>query len=71
MKSEFLSNLPPIGESAAKVASEGGQLTADIISIFGFFFVILIFVGAFLMVPVHMYEKYYKQADDETTLQAE
>ncbi|BBI31187.1 hypothetical protein [Cohnella abietis] len=67
----FLSNMRPIGESVAKVASAGGQLNADFMSVFAFFVVILIFVGVFLMVPVHMYEKYYKQVDDETTVHSE
>jgi len=65
MKAEILSNLPPIGESLAKLASDGGQLFADKIGLFGFFAFCLLFVGACLVVPVLLYEKYYHVADDE------
>ena len=65
MNVQWLSNLPPIGESIPKVAAKGGQLIADFISAYGFFAFCLVLVGVSLMVPVHMYEKYYKVADDE------
>ncbi|MFC5406415.1 hypothetical protein [Cohnella soli] len=65
MNMEFLSNLPNIGHSVAKMAAEGGQLIADKMSIYGFFAFCLLLVGICLMVPVHLYEKYYKVADDE------
>ncbi|MFD0674916.1 hypothetical protein [Cohnella sp. GCM10027633] len=65
MTMQFLSNLPQIGESIAKVASEGGQLIADFISLYGFFAFCLVFVGFCLVIPVRIYEKYYSVADDE------
>ncbi|QJD83287.1 hypothetical protein [Cohnella herbarum] len=65
MKIEMMSNLPPTGESVAKLASEGNQLIIDISSISGFFAFCLVFVGLCLIVPVIIYEKYYKIADDE------
>jgi hypothetical protein len=68
MKMEFMSNLPPIGESVAKLASKGGQLIADMIGAYGFFAFCLVFVGLCLIAPVHIYEKYYKIADDESTV---
>ena len=68
MKNEFLTNLPPIGESVAKMASDGGQLLADILSIYGFFAICLLFVGFALIVPVRIYEKYYHVADDVSTI---
>jgi hypothetical protein len=76
MQIQFLSNLPPIGESIAKVASKGGQLIVDNISLYGFFAFCLLFVGCCLMIPTHMYEKYYKVQDDapaapETTVREE
>ncbi len=71
MKIEFMSNLPPIGDSVAKMASEGGQLLADIISTYGFFAFCLAFVGFCLIVPVRMYEKYYHVADDEAETNVE
>lgn len=64
MTMQFLSNLPRIGESIAKVASEGGQLVADFISLYGFFAFCLILVGSCLIVPARMYEKYYAVPDD-------
>ncbi|RKP57962.1 hypothetical protein D7Z26_00135 [Cohnella endophytica] len=69
MKIELLSNLPPIGESVAKLASKGGQLIVDIMSVYGFFALCLAFVGFFLMVPVRIYEKYYYVVDDETIVE--
>lgn len=66
MNIQWLSNLPPIGESIPKVAAKGGQLIADFISAYGFLAFCLLLVGVCLMVPVHIYEKYYKVADDET-----
>ncbi|QMV40048.1 hypothetical protein [Cohnella cholangitidis] len=69
MNMHFMSNLPPIGESVAKLASEGGQLISDMISVYGFFAFCLLLVGCCLMVPVHMYEKYYKVADDESPVE--
>lgn len=53
----FLSNLPPTGESIAKVASKGGQLIADFISVYAFLVFCLLFVGCCLIVPVIIYEK--------------
>lgn len=64
MNIHLLSNLPPIGESIPKTASHGGQLINDIVSVSGFFAFCLILVGLFLIVPNHLYEKYYKVADD-------
>ena len=69
MKFEFMSNLPPVGESVAKLASKGGQLIADLISAYGFFAFCLLFVGCCLIGPVHIYEKYYKIADDEAAVE--
>ncbi|XID94892.1 hypothetical protein ACF3MZ_10410 [Paenibacillaceae bacterium WGS1546] len=63
----LLTNKPPIGESVAKVASDGGQLVADIVSVGGFFAFCLVFVGFCLMAPPHIYEKYYKIEDEEPT----
>jgi len=65
MSMQFLSNLPPVGESVAKMASEGGQLVADFMSTYGFFTFCIILVGFCLLVPVRVYEKYYHVADDE------
>lgn len=64
MNIQLLSNLPAIGESVAKVASEGGQLIADYISLYGFFAFCLLLVGSCLMIPVHIFEKYYAVPDD-------
>jgi len=61
----FLTNLPPIGESVAKLASEGSQLTVDLISVSGFFAFCLLFVAGCLMLPPMIYEKYFKVEDDE------
>lgn len=69
MKMEFMSNLPPIGESVAKMASEGGQLIADLISVYGFFTFCIALVGFCLIVPVRIYEKYYNIKDDESTVE--
>ncbi|WP_239617814.1 hypothetical protein [Cohnella mopanensis] len=66
MNMEFMSNLPPVGESVPKLASEGGQLIADMIGSYGFFAFCLVSVGLCLIAPVHIYEKYYKIADDES-----
>ncbi|MFB9278428.1 hypothetical protein [Cohnella cellulosilytica] len=63
MSISFLSNLPPVGESVAKLASEGSQLVADFISMYGFFAFCLALVLTCLLVPPHIYEKYYKVAD--------
>jgi len=71
MQIPFMSNLPPVGESVAKLAAEGGQLVADFISMYGFFAFCLILVGTCLMVPVHLYEKYYKVADDEAVVEVD
>lgn len=71
MNIQFLSNLPPVGESIPKVASEGGQLIADLIGSYGVFALCLLFVGAGLMIPVHIYEKYYKVVDDAPNAEAE
>jgi len=60
----FMSNLPPIGESVAKLASKGSQLMLDQISVFGFFAFCLLFVGFSLISPV-LFEKYFHVADDE------
>ncbi|OXS59798.1 hypothetical protein B1A99_09660 [Cohnella sp. CIP 111063] len=64
MSIPFLSNLPPVGESVAKLAAEGGQLAADYISVYGFFAFCLVLVLFCLTVPAHMYEKHYKVGDD-------
>ncbi|MBB6635045.1 hypothetical protein [Cohnella thailandensis] len=60
MKLELLS----IGQSAAKVAAEGGQLIVDKLSIYGFFAFCLIFVACSLIAPALIYEKYFKAGDD-------
>ncbi|WP_372633681.1 hypothetical protein [Cohnella sp.] len=64
MSIQFLSNLPPVGESVAKLAAEGGQLVSDYISVYGFFAFCLALVLFCLIVPAHMYEKHYKIGDD-------
>lgn len=64
MRTELASNLLSVGNSVAKVAAEGGQLIADKLSVYGFFAFCLIFVGACLIAPAHLYEKYYKEHDD-------
>lgn len=69
MNMMFLSNLPPVHGSVAKLASKGGQLIMDFISAYGFLAFCLIFVGACLIVPGLLYEKYYKVGDDETTVE--
>ena len=60
MKIEIMSNLPPVGESAAKMASEGGLLLADLLGQYGFFACCIVFVGFCLLVPVRIYENYYQ-----------
>jgi len=65
MALQFLSNLPPVGESVAKLASEGGLLISDKFGVYGFFALCLVFVGACLLVPPMIHEKYYKTGDDE------
>ena len=65
MNIQWLSNLPPIGDSVPKVAAQGGQLIADLIGSYGFLAFCLLLVGAGLMIPVRIYEKYYKAVDDE------
>lgn len=65
MMMEAAMNLLSVGHSVAKTAAEGGQLIADKISVYGFFAFCLVFVGFCLMVPAHLYEKYFKTSDDE------
>lgn len=67
MAMELLSSLPLAVESIPKMTAEGGQLIADLISVYGFFAFCLVFVGFCLIAPALMYEKYYRVADDETT----
>ncbi|MFC4600770.1 hypothetical protein [Cohnella hongkongensis] len=68
MNVPLLSNLPPVGESVAKLASGGGQGIVDLISIYGFFIFCLAFVSFCLLVPFQIYEKRYKIEDDEPTV---
>lgn len=60
----FLSNLPPVGGSVAKLASEGGQLFLDKFGVIAVFALCLLFVGFSLISPV-LFEKYIHVADDE------
>lgn len=70
MNVSLLSNLPPLGESIAKTASKGGQLINDIVGVSAFFAFCLLLVGACLIVPNHLYEKYFKVADDRPDAEA-
>lgn len=70
MNVHLLSNLPPLGESIAKTASKGGQLINDIVSVSAFFAFCLVLVGLCLIVPNHLYEKYFKVADDAPDAEA-
>ncbi len=65
MSIQFLTNLPPVGESVAKLSSEGGQLVADFVSMYGFFAFCLALVLCCLLLPPYVYEKYYKIADGD------